>query len=38
VNMIKADYERGSGNVKLFLNWAQGGQQWGVPLTCAFAR
>jgi len=38
VNMIKSDYERGSGDVKLNLQWAQGGQQWGVGVKCAFAR
>jgi hypothetical protein len=36
VNMIRADFERGSGPVTLHLQWAEGGQQWGVGLTCAF--
>ncbi|MBS2019230.1 MAG: hypothetical protein JST00_40580 [Deltaproteobacteria bacterium] len=36
VNMIKADFERGSGAVTAHLTWAEGGQQFGIGGTCAF--
>ncbi len=36
VNMIKKDFERGSGEVKLFLRWAEGGQEFSIGATCAF--
>ncbi len=36
VNMIKKDFERGSGDVKLFLRWAEDGQEFGIGATCAF--
>ena len=36
VNMIKKDFERGSGEVKLFLRWAEGGQELSIGATCAF--
>ena len=38
VNMITSDFERGSGAVTLHLTWAEGGQEWSVGVTCAFAR
>lgn len=38
VNMNEDDFKRGSGNVTLNLQWAQGGQQWSVGVSCAFAR
>jgi hypothetical protein len=36
VNMIKKDFERGSGDVKLFLRWAEGGQEFSIGANCAF--
>jgi hypothetical protein len=38
VNMNEADFKRGTGSVTLHLNWAEGGQEFGVGTTCAFAR
>jgi hypothetical protein len=38
VNMNQGDFERGSGHVALNLQWAQGGEQFGVGTTCAFTR
>jgi hypothetical protein len=37
VNMIKSDFERGNGSVELNMHWAEGGQEWSVGATCAFA-
>lgn len=38
VNMMRTDFERGSGNVPLNMNWAQDGQEFGVGVSCAFVR
>jgi hypothetical protein len=38
VNMNQGDFERGSGHVALNLQWAEGGQQFGVATSCAFTR
>ena len=37
VNMIKTDFERAHGSVELNMHWAEGGQEWSVGATCAFA-
>jgi hypothetical protein len=37
VNMIKTDDQRGHGSVELNMRWAEGGQEWSVGATCAFA-
>ncbi len=38
VNMNKDEFERGSGSVTVHLQWAEGGEQFDVGTTCAFAR
>jgi hypothetical protein len=37
VNLKKVDFERRAGNVPLNLRWAEGGQEWSLGVTCAFA-
>jgi len=36
VNIIKKDFERGSGAVEMHLMWAEGGQEFSIGSTCAF--
>jgi hypothetical protein len=38
VNMNQDDFERGTGPIKLHLQWAEGGEQFDVGATCAFTR
>ena len=38
VNMSQDDFERGTGPIKLHLQWAEGGEQFDVGTTCAFTR
>ena len=37
-NMHEDDLQRGSGSVAANLTWAQGGEEWSVGVSCAFAR
>lgn len=36
-NMKQNDLERGSGSLQVNLRWAQGGEEWSIGATCAFA-
>lgn len=36
VNIVKTDFNRGTGAAKLFLRWAQYGEEHSVGVTCAF--
>ena len=38
VNMNQDDFERGTGPIKLHLQWAEGGEQFDVGTTCTFTR
>ncbi len=36
VNIVKTDFTRGTGAAKLFLRWAEYGEEHGVAVTCSF--
>lgn len=36
-NIKQDDFERGHGSVEMNLRWAQGGEEWSIGATCAFA-
>jgi hypothetical protein len=36
-NIKQDDFDRGHGSVEMNLRWAQGGQEWSIGATCAFA-